>query len=124
MAGADDHRRRSGGLEPLQNGHTVDAGQPEVEENEIVLFTRKLGDGGLAGIAERGLMPFIPKDVRECLADGSFVVDDEDFCHLPGSAGVPPAVLSLSVFHTRKHPFIGYPTQSRRNGIVLDVRDR
>ena len=44
VAGDHDHRRRAGGLQPLQHGHAVDARQPEVEEDEVELLARELRD--------------------------------------------------------------------------------
>src|SRR4051794_10948228 len=81
MAGDHDHRRRAGGFEPFQNGHAVDAGQPEVEKDEVVLLARELRDRSLAGIAQRRLMPLVTQDVRKRLANRGFVVNDEYFCH-------------------------------------------
>ena len=73
--GAPALRRRS------STDEAVDAGQPEIEQDEIELLARELRDPLLARLAERGLVPLVVEDLGERRADGGLVVDDEDFGH-------------------------------------------
>ncbi len=81
VAGDHDDGRRAGVAQPFEHGQSVDAGKPEVEQDEIELVARVLGDPFLARLAERGLVSFVAEDVGEGGADGGLVVDDENSGH-------------------------------------------
>ncbi len=82
VPGDHDDGRRAGSLETLQHGHAVDAAEPEVEQHEIELLARERGDAFLPRLAGRGLVPLVGEDARQRGADGRFVVDDQDLCHV------------------------------------------
>src|SRR5438270_8113570 len=78
VAGDDDHRRCAGRLQSFEDGESVDAGKPEIENGEIEFVAREMRDRFFARFAENGLVAFVLEDSRESRADGGFVVDDED----------------------------------------------
>ena len=57
---------------------TVNAGKPDVQEDDVEAAVRCAFKSAFGGVGGFGDVAFVDKDGREGLADAGFVVDDED----------------------------------------------
>ncbi len=87
---AGDHDDRRGGvalLEAPQDFQAVDAGQPDVEQEQVVVFLRRGFQAFLAGGYGVGFPAFFLEDVAQRGANAALVVDHQDGI---GSHGLKP----------------------------------
>ena len=65
----------------LQDFETVDAGEPDVEENEVEGAFAELVETIFAAGTDADLVILVFEDAAQGFADAGFVVDDEDVGH-------------------------------------------
>src|SRR5262249_30674408 len=74
----DDRGRMRKSLDAGEGFEAVDAGKPDVQEDDVEAALRCALDGAFGGFGHFGDVAFIGEDVREVFGDYVYIVKDKD----------------------------------------------